>query len=126
MTQGERIRELRKELGLTLEKFGEKIGVTKSTISNIESGNRNATEHMVKSICREFNVSEEWLRTGQGEMFIKLDKEDELMQWAGSVLGDESSSFKKNFIKILMSLTEDEWELLERKAKELAELKKDT
>ena len=54
MTQGERIRELRKTLKMTMEQFGEKIGVTKSTISNIENGNRNATEHMVKSICREF------------------------------------------------------------------------
>ena len=51
MTQGERIRELRKTLKMTMEQFGEKIGVTKSTISNIENGNRNATEHMVKSIA---------------------------------------------------------------------------
>ena len=61
MTQGERIRELRKTLKMTMEQFGEKIGVTKSTISNIENGNRNATEHMVKSICREFNVDYIWL-----------------------------------------------------------------
>lgn len=73
MTQGERIRELRKSLKMTMEQFGEKIGVTKSTISNIENGNRNATEHMVKSICREFNVDYIWLTTGDGEMFIDTD-----------------------------------------------------
>ncbi len=72
MTQGERIRELRKTLKMTMEQFGEKIGVTKSTISNIENGNRNATEHMVKSICREFNVDYIWLTTGGGEMFVIL------------------------------------------------------
>ena len=73
MTQGERIRELRKTLKMTMEQFGEKIGVTKSTISNIENGNRNATEHMVKSICREFNVDYIWLTTGDGEMFVDTD-----------------------------------------------------
>ena len=65
----ERIKELRKELKLTMEKFGERIGVSKATISNIENGNRNATDHMFKSICREFHVNEEWLRSGTGDMF---------------------------------------------------------
>ena len=65
----ERIKELRKNLNLTLEKFGKRLGVTKVTISNIENGNRNLTEQMLISICREFNVNENWLRNGEGEMF---------------------------------------------------------
>jgi transcriptional regulator with XRE-family HTH domain len=77
MTQGERVKELRKTLGLTLEKFGEKIGVGKSTISDIENNRRTITDHMAKSICREFNVNEEWLRNGYGEMCIP-DSNDEL------------------------------------------------
>ena len=72
----ERIKELRKTLGLTLEKFGERVGVTKVTISRIENNVNSVTEQMFKSICREFNVSEEWLRDGVGEMFII--PEDEL------------------------------------------------
>lgn len=71
----ERVRELRKELDLTLEKFGERLGVTKVAISNIEKGNRNLTEQMFKSICREFDVNEEWLRDGTGEMFRAHDDE---------------------------------------------------
>lgn len=67
----ERIKELRKHLGLTLEKFGERIGVTKMTISRIENGKNAITEQMFKSVCREFNVSEEWLRNGTGSMFVK-------------------------------------------------------
>ena len=67
----ERIKELRKELGLTLEQFGKRIGVTKVAISNIEKGKRNVTEQMFKSVCREFNVNEEWLRNGSGDMFIE-------------------------------------------------------
>ncbi|MCI8409286.1 MAG: helix-turn-helix transcriptional regulator [Lachnospiraceae bacterium] len=69
----ERVRELRKSLGLTLEKFGERLGVTKVAISNIEKANRNVTEQMFKSICREFNVNEKWLRTGEGSMYIESD-----------------------------------------------------
>ena len=57
MTQGERVKEIRKTLDLTMEKFGEKLGVGKTAISNIESGNRNLTEQMSKSICREYNVN---------------------------------------------------------------------
>lgn len=72
MTQGERIREIRKALGLTLEKFGEKLGVTRVAISNIENGNRNLTDQMARSICREYNVSYDYLIYGEGEMFDDL------------------------------------------------------
>lgn len=66
---GERVKEVRKSLGLTLEKFGERLGVGKTAISHIERGNRNLTEQMTKSICREFGVNYVWLTTGEGEMF---------------------------------------------------------
>lgn len=66
----ERINELRKNLNLTMEKFGTRLGVGKTAISKLENGERNLTDLMFKSICREFNVNEEWLRTGKGEMFM--------------------------------------------------------
>lgn len=72
MTQGERVKEIRKELDLTLEKFGEKLGVTKVAISNIEKGNRNLTDQMSKAICREYNVNYDYLMYGEGEMFDDL------------------------------------------------------
>lgn len=72
MTQGERVREVRNALKLTLEKFGEKLGVTKVAISNIEKGNRNLTEQMAVSICREYNVNYDYLMNGEGEMFGAL------------------------------------------------------
>ena len=72
MTQGERIRSIRKELGLTLEKFGVKLGVGKTAISNIEKGNRNLTEQMALSICREYNVNYDYLMDGEGEIFDDL------------------------------------------------------
>lgn len=72
----ERIKELRKALGLTLEKFGERLGVSRAALSNIENGNRSVTDQMFKSVCREFSVNEEWLRTGEGDMFQIPDDED--------------------------------------------------
>lgn len=67
----ERIKQVRKELGLTLEDFGSRIGFTRSSMSNIETGYRNATDRLVLAICREFNVNEEWLRFGTGAMFVE-------------------------------------------------------
>ena len=72
MTQGERIKEIRNDLNLTLEKFGEKLGVTKVAISNIEKGNRNLTDQMIKAICREYNVNYDYLMYGTGEKFSDL------------------------------------------------------
>ena len=73
---GERIKELRKSLGLKLEEFGKKLGVGKSAISNIENGSRNLTDQMALSIRREFNVCEEWLRYGTGDMFEPAASDD--------------------------------------------------
>lgn len=72
MTQGERVREIRKELGLTLEKFGEKLGVKKNAISQLENGRNSLTDQMVKSICREYNVNYDYIMSGEGEMFSDL------------------------------------------------------
>ena len=72
MTNGERVNEVRKSLGLTLEKFGEKLGVTKTTISRIEKGVNNLTDQRAISICREYNVNYDYLMYGEGEMFDDL------------------------------------------------------
>lgn len=72
MTNGERVNEVRKSFGLTLEKFGERLGVTKTTISRIEKGVNNLTDQMAISICREYNVNYDYLMYGEGEMFDDL------------------------------------------------------
>lgn len=110
----DRIKFLRKSLNLTLEKFGEKIGVQKSAVSKLEKGHVNPTEQMIKSICREFNVNETWLRTGEGEMFVDMNEEDELMRWAGEVLSGSDISFQKRFVKMLMNLRPEQWKILEK------------
>ena len=73
MTRGERVRMARKTLGLTLEKFGAKIGLKKSSLSQVETGVNDLTESNIKAICREFNIDEKWLRDGVGSMFIESE-----------------------------------------------------
>jgi len=109
---GERVRELRKALGLSGERFGEKIGVKKSAVSKIEKGLVGLSEQNVLAICREFNVSEEWLRTGNGEMFIKLDRETEIAKLTRDLLLEEEDSFKNRVIAVLAKLTPEQWEVL--------------
>lgn len=87
LTIGERIKSLRKEQGLTLEKFGERVGVGKTAICSIENGSRGVTDQMALSICREFGVREEWLRTGEGPMY----KEE-----PDSILGDLVKDYNLN------------------------------
>lgn len=72
MTQGERILEIRKTLSLTMDKFGEKLGVQKSAISKIEKDKVNLSDQMARSICREYNVNYDYLMYGEGEMFSDL------------------------------------------------------
>lgn len=80
MTQGERVKEIRKSLSLTLEKFGSRLGVGKTAISKIEKGENNLSPQMFKMICREFRVNDEYLESGNGEMFAEASQDaiDEL------------------------------------------------
>lgn len=110
----DRIKALRKQLDLTQQEFADKIGVKRNTIATYESGRNQPIDAVIGLICREFNVNEEWLRNGNGEMFVKIDKENQLMMWAGSVLKYESDSFKRRFVNMLMELDESDWESLEK------------
>ena len=112
----ERLKLLRKELHITLDQFGERVGVTKSAISNIENGNRSLTEQMIKSICREFDVDEEWLRNGTGSMFIERTRDEEIAKFIGTIQSVDDDSFMKKFISMLAKLDESEWNLLEKMA----------
>ena len=122
----ERVREIRKELNLTMDKFGERIGIKKSAVSLIEKGTNALTEQTMKSICREFNVNEHWLRTGKGEMFLDLSRSEEIAAFMGDVLtDDDGSAFKKQRISVLSKLNENEWKVLESIAEKMADEKKD-
>ena len=118
MTENERVKQLRKSIDLTLEKFGDRLGVTKVAISNIENGKRAVTEQMSKAICREFNVNEDWLRNGVGDMFKQRDGSfSEIL----SELDDSDDDFIKSFITVYMELDEDSKEVLRQIATKMSE-----
>lgn len=118
MTQNERVKEIRKTLSLTLEKFGERIGVTRGSMSNIENGNRNLTEQMTKSICREFSVDYMWLTTGEGEMFI--DTDDDFIERIDRIMAGEDEA-RKNLFKFMLELSDDDIAALDRLMKKAIE-----
>ena len=118
MTQNERVKEIRKSLGLTLEKFGERIGVTRGSMSNIENGNRNLTEQMTKSICREFSVDYMWLTTGDGEMFI--DTDDDFIERIDRIMAGEDEA-RKSLFKFMLELSDEDIAALDRLMKKAIE-----
>lgn len=111
----ERIKYLRKDcLHKTQEEFASAIKVSRSNLASIEIGRISVTDRVISDVCREFNVNEEWLRTGEGEMFIEIDPDEELLEWAGNVLVNESDTYKYKFLKMLANLSDEEWKLMEK------------
>lgn len=110
----DRIKKIRKELDLTQQKFSDKLGVQRNTIAMYEMGRTVPSDAIILSICREFNVNEEWLRTGKGDMFIKQTRDEQIASFIGSIQSSADDSFKKRFISMLSALEESEWEVLEK------------
>lgn len=116
----ERIKQLRKALDLTQTEFGEKIGVKGNTITNYENNLRAPSDAVVLSICREFNVNEAWLRTGEGEMFLKLSRNDEIAAYIGRIMKDEDAELQRFLIQLMSRIPSDCWSVIEEKAREIA------
>lgn len=125
MTAGERVKRIRKEKDLTLEKFGEKVGVTKQTISRIENGINSLTDQMVLSICREFSVNGEWLRNGTGEPFIQVTPYEKTYNRFDYIM-ENSSPSKKAALSVLLELLynvpDEQWDMI---MKQYDEIKKE-
>lgn len=98
-----RVSNIRKALHLSQESFGSRLGVTGASISRIEKGGRSITEQMILAICREFNVREEWLRDGKGDMFLDFT-EDEFAKAAASLSSD---AFVRSLIVEYWKLDDD-------------------
>lgn len=122
MTQGERIKEVRNSLDLSQDAFAERIGVKGSSISLLESGRRNITEQVIKSICREFNVDYGWLTTGSGEMFV--DSDEDFLARVDAILVDENED-RRNMIKTLLYASDEDIEAVSRLVKYFYDLRND-
>lgn len=110
---GERVKELRKALGLSQEAFANKIGLKGSSLSLIESNQRNVTNQNIISICREFGANEDWLRTGSGSMFEEMSRAEKAAQIVGAALGSGDEFILNTFIA-LGQLSPTEWELIKK------------
>ena len=111
-TIAERVKFLRKDiLHLTQQEFADAINISRSNMANVETDRIAATDRTISDICREFGVSEHWLRTGEGDMLQPMSKDEELATFFGDVLSD-SDPFKKAFLSALAKLDVDEWKLL--------------
>ena len=109
-----RIEEVRKHFRYSRAFFGKEIGVSGDVINNLERGRVEIKEHMILLICKKFNVNENWLRTGEGEMFIPESRDNELARLTADILTEESDSFKSRFVSLLARMTDEEWLLLEK------------
>lgn len=119
----ERIRELRKRLHLTQTEFGDRLGVSLSVINNIEYNRLARPDQklsLIKLMCKEFGVNEEWLLTGEGEPFPEKSRHDEIADFVNSLAIDDNS-FKSRFIVALSKLNEEEWLTIEKVVKEISE-----
>ena len=118
-----RIKEVRKALKLSQDEFGRRLGVTRGAITNLELNKVEPKPLFIDLLCREFNVNEDWLRTGEGEMFVPLDREQEIARMTLELLDEEDNSFKYRLIKSLMNLDPSKWDVLEDIAMEIAQKK---
>ena len=110
----ERIVLLRKRLGKNQEEFAEILNLSRSFINLCENGKRNFSDRTIADICEKFNVNEEWIRTGTGEMFREVTANEQIAAFVGDLFKEEQDSFKQRLVGLLASLDEAEWKMLEK------------
>ena len=120
----ERIKNLRVTLDMTQKEFADALGTTRDNVSGYEIGRRNPSEGMISLIVKTFNVNETWLRTGEGEMFCEVTKDERIAEFMGGILKQEPDSFRVRFISMLSRLDESDWAVLEKMALAMYEEKK--
>lgn len=111
-TIGERIKQIRKDSGLTQQKFADRIGAKQNTVAQYEIGRNAPIDPVITAICKEFNVQEDWLRHGLEPMRAAKSKEEEIAELVGAALSG-SNEFKKSVIRMICSRTDDELKALE-------------
>lgn len=111
-----RLKELRKSLHLTQAEFAKRIGSTQNNLTCYETGRRNPSAAVFHSISREFNANEDWLRTGNGDMFNPMSEDEELDLYIGHISGSKNKvdMSKKKLIKAICKLSDEEWEVLKK------------
>lgn len=109
-----RISTVIKSSGLTKTAFSKKIGLSQPFVSQLASGDASPSDRTIVDICREFGVSEHWLRTGQGEMFVRLSREEEITKFLMTVIRDPDSEFQRQLLATMAKLEPAQWQLMEQ------------
>ena len=110
----ERIKTIRIELSLTQSEFGEKLGISQNYVWMIEKGDRVPSDRTVADICRVFGVNEDWLRTGQGEKYLRLSRKETVAAYVGKILGGKVTPLEETLIEFMAETSPQEWEELAR------------
>ena len=108
---GERIKEIRVSAGLNQIDFGKRLSLSQSAVANYEKNVRVPLDAVIASICKEFNVSEEWLRTGEGEPFVEKSKREQIIGYL-NMLSDVSENVRNRFADALDAMDEDDWKVI--------------
>lgn len=119
MTIGERVKELRKQVNLTQQAFADRLNLKRNTVGSYEVNVVEPSDRTISDICREFNVNETWLRTGEGEMFNQITQSEKLAAFLADITANEEDSFKRQFVEVLADLEPEDWKFLERMARKL-------
>lgn len=110
----ERIKTLRLDLSLTQSEFGEQLGISQNYVWMIEKGDRVPSDRTVADICRVFGVNEDWLRTGQGEKYLRLSRKETVAAYVGKILGGKVTPLEETLIEFMAETSPQEWEELAR------------
>jgi len=121
-TINDRIKKIRINNNLTMDKFGDKIGITKSSVSLIESGKNNPSEQTIMLICKEFGVDHHWLKTGEGSMFSSNGDDEVIAKFDAIMTGEKDTH--KIILKTLLDMDEETLQSLDKFIEKYIENKK--
>lgn len=120
-----RVKSIRQKFGLNQEDFGKRIGIGKTSVSKLESGENNPSEQTIMLICREFEINEEWLRTGEGgeeNMFIKASPYEKAYNRFGYIMENSSPSKKAALtmlLEVLYAVPDEQWDMIMNQYEEI-------
>ena len=119
-TMNDRIEICIKDSGLNKTAFAKKLGVTQPFISKLCSGVSQPSDRTISDICREFRINETWLRTGEGEMHLPVNRDQAITDFMADILKG-SPDFRTKLVGVLTRLSVEEWDMMEHRARELAD-----
>lgn len=110
----DRFKELRKELNVTQQEFADELKISRNFVAQIEMGSKVPSDRTIDDVCREFNVNEEWLRTGNGDMFVPGIKDKQISAMLADVMKSGEDSFRHRLVSALARLDDEGWDNLEK------------